>query len=111
LVSGFLTTGQYACLMAKWRRVGEPFEYGATGDGADIDIGWSWRISRVGAGDRHVRVEVAGGRLLTTDLSDESRRAIRSKGASAVDAVLDEELPPGRLIVASLGVRVQELGD
>jgi hypothetical protein len=94
--------------VAKWHRVGGAEEFGTTPDGSDIDIGWSWRVEREGAGHRYIWVEVAGGRLNSAELPDESCEAIRTRGASAVDAVLDEDEPPPRLLVSSFGVRPRE---
>jgi hypothetical protein len=93
--------------VAKWRRVGKPFEFRTTGDGAEIDVGWSWRIERKGADHRFVRVEVALGSRYAEDLLAASRLAIATQGASAVDLVLDEETPPERIVVDSLGVRAR----
>jgi hypothetical protein len=76
--------------------------------GSDIDVGWSWRVEREDAWPRWIWVEVAGGRLHSADLPAESREAIRTHGASAVDAVLDEDEPPPRLLVSSFGVRARE---
>jgi broad specificity phosphatase PhoE len=38
-------------------------------------------------------------------LPEDSRQAIRSRGESAIDKVLDEEEPPTLIVVSSAGVR------
>jgi hypothetical protein len=93
--------------MAKWRRVGGAFEFRRTPDAADIDLGWSWRVERDDFDRRYVRVEIARGGMTALDLPRESREAIRTHGASVVDSVLDEDDPPLRLVVSTLGVRAR----
>jgi hypothetical protein len=92
----------------RWHRVGEAMRFCPSPDGVETESGWSWRISRDGV-NRSLRVEVACGlRLRPTDLPAESRNAIRSRGATAVDSVLDQDEPPERLVVSTLGVRARE---
>jgi hypothetical protein len=92
----------------RWHRVGEASRFGPSPDGVETESGWSWRISRDGM-NRSVRVEVVCGlSLRPTDLPAASRNAIRSRGASAVDSVLDLDEPPERLVVSTLGVRARE---
>ncbi len=93
--------------MARWFRFADkPADvFRDSPDGASVDIVWSWRVGRLGAGQRQVKVEVAGGCLHSRDLPQESQEAIRTLGASAVDAFQDEDEPPHRLVVSSLGVR------
>jgi hypothetical protein len=89
--------------------VGEAVRFGPSPDGPNTESGWSWRISREGCEPRNVRVEVACGlKLRPTDLPAASRNAIRSRGATAVDAFLTIDEPPGRLIVSQFGVRAPE---
>lgn len=91
----------------RWHRVGEASRFGPSPDGVTTEVGWLWRIARQGVEARHVRVEVVcGWSLRPTDLPAASRNAIRSRGASAVDAFLDDDEPPERLVVSQLGVRV-----
>jgi hypothetical protein len=51
-----------------------------------------------------VRVVVAAAGVRPTDLPAEARNAIRSRGATAVDAYLRQEEPPARILVSTLGV-------
>jgi hypothetical protein len=89
--------------MALWRRTGEPLEYEPRAEGRDIDVGWQWRLDSPEA-ERYVRVEVASGSLKDTDLPEVARLAITTRGASVVDAVLDDPAPPELLVVSSHGV-------
>lgn len=95
--------------MARWQRVGGPIQFGATHDGVEIEVGWSWSIKREGDEPRLVRVEVSGSPFRVTDLPAESRNAIRSRGATAVDAFLDREEPPVRIVVSTLGIHPETL--
>jgi hypothetical protein len=45
-----------------------------------------------------------------TDLPAEARNAIRSRGATAVDAFLDEDNPPARLAVSTQGIEAHYTG-
>ena len=93
---------------ARWHRVGQAIRFGPSPDGVETELGWSWRISRDGV-HRSVRVEVACAlKLRPTDLPAESRNAIRSRGATAVDSVLNQDEPPERLVVSTLGVRARK---
>jgi hypothetical protein len=92
--------------MAKWRRAAGPF---LLEEPRDVDVSWSWRVTREGYGSRIVRVDVAPGWLHSTELSAESRRAVKTEGASAVDAFLDEEEPPPLIVVSALGVQARDL--
>lgn len=95
--------------MVTWFRFADkPADVFRTTPDADVDIVWSWRVGRLGADPRHVKVEVAGGCLHSRDLPRESKEAIRTLGASAVDAFRDEDELPHRLVVSSLGVRPRE---
>jgi len=88
--------------VARWQRVGGPTPFGGTPDG--VEVGWSWSIKREGDEPRLVRVEVSGSPFRVTDLPAEARNAIRSRGATAVDAFLDREEPPTRIVVSTLGI-------
>jgi len=68
-----------------------------------MDTGWTYRIHRQDE-IRTVRVIVAGGRLASTSLPADSRRAIESHGWSAVSDVLHLDEPPQVLIVSDAGV-------
>jgi hypothetical protein len=68
-------------------------------------VGWSWEIKREGPEHRHIRVEVVPGFRRVTDLPAEARNAIRSRGATAVDAFLDAENPPERVVVSTQGLQ------
>jgi hypothetical protein len=86
-----------------WRVAGGPREYTQTSDGADIDVGWAWELER-GGDRRTIRVEVAGGRLGSAHLPDESQEAIRTQGRSALEELLGEPDPPTRVLVTSSGI-------
>jgi hypothetical protein len=77
---------------------GEVATFTSTPEGYDMDIGWKYRIQR-GDEIRSVRVIVAGGRLDSASLPRDSRRAIESRGWSAVNDVLHLDDPPQILIV------------
>jgi hypothetical protein len=77
-----------------------------TADGTETAIGWSWEIIRRGTNEhRLIRVEVTRQPVVVTDLPHEARNAIRSRGATAVDAFLHEDDPPERIVVSVEGVR------
>jgi fido (protein-threonine AMPylation protein) len=86
-----------------WEVVGGPRKYDHTPEGADIDVGWAWDVRRTGE-TRSVRVEVAGGRLDSLHLPDESRRAIATEGRSALEPYLRTGEPPSRILVTSTGI-------
>jgi hypothetical protein len=48
-------------------------------------------------------------RLQAVDLPADSREAISTRGASAVDRFLDENEPPPRILVLSAGVQARDL--
>jgi hypothetical protein len=73
--------------------------------GEDWDICWVWLTGR-NEEKRHVAVYVAHGCLRGDELSDESERAIHTRGESAVGLVLDEIDPPTRLVITRDGVVV-----
>jgi hypothetical protein len=86
-----------------WKITGRPRRYSRARDGADIDIGWGWTLERAGD-ERTIRVEVAGGRLTSNALPDESLAAICTLGSSAITPHLDEATPPSRVKVTSAGL-------
>jgi hypothetical protein len=84
--------------MMMWYRFGPPVAFLANG------VGWAWEIRRNGSEPRSVRVVfdprlfVMGGRPAMV------RSAIRSRGATAVDAFLAEVDPPARIRVSLEGI-------
>ena len=90
--------------MTEWEIVVGAREY-EPGEGRDATVGWAFEIERDGV-RRTISVEVA--RSLA--LSDKNlapidvRRALTTRGSSAVMAVLDRDVPPRRLIVDARGI-------
>lgn len=95
--------------MALWKTIGGPREFRKTPDARDIDVGWAWDIERPDGERRLIRVYVAGGRAGMPGLPAEARRAISTRGRSAVESVLEREEPPAGFVVTSDGLR--ELSD
>jgi hypothetical protein len=95
-------------MSSRWQRVGKPLQFSTTNAGSHVIVGWSWRIQRDGESPRYVSVEVVARQRRVTDLSEQSRHAIRSRGATAVDRFLRFEPPPNRIIVSAIEV---SLGD
>ena len=98
-----LTLPAPAQLGERWRIAAGPREYEKGADEADIDIGWAWEIERQGE-SRTVRVEVAGGRLTSRDLPDDSKLAIRTHGRSAIVALLADPDPATRVLITTSGI-------
>jgi hypothetical protein len=69
----------------------------------DMDVGWVYTIES-GNTSRTITVIVASGRLGSSELPQESRRAIETHGRSAVEAVRDRETPPLYLVVGTGGI-------
>jgi hypothetical protein len=92
--------------VGKWQRTGNAVAFGPTADGDAV--GWTWSIRREGD-ERSVRVEVVKGAFRVTDLPAESRNAIRSRGATAVDAYLVGDDPPTSIVVSTLGVQLKQV--
>ncbi len=90
--------------MPKWTRTGVATVFGPTPGGAEFQVGWVWEIKRDGSDARQIRVEVSRGPFVVTDLPAGARNAIRSRGATAVDAFLNQDEPPTRIVVSTLGV-------
>jgi hypothetical protein len=82
-------------------------DFTQTPEGYDIDIGWRFKLRR---GDelRHVMVLVARGALGRTTLPRRSRKAIASRGWTAVHDVLTLDEPPPVLVVDQSGVHEGE---
>jgi hypothetical protein len=91
-------------MSSRWQRVGKPLQFSTTNAGTQVLVGWSWRIQRAGESPRYVSVEVVARPSRVTDLSEEARHAIRSRGATAVDRFLCLEPPPDRIIVSAIEV-------
>lgn len=88
----------------RWSRIGTALAFGTGSGGSGGQVGWSWEIRRDGPEHRAIRVEISPGPYRVTDLPAESRNAIRSRGATAVDSFLAEEDPPSRLSVSTQGI-------
>ncbi len=80
--------------VACWRIVGGPFEYYGSGEASGIAVGWAWDVDR-GDEVRVIRVEIAT-RAAANLRFCEAERLLRS--------VLDEDNPPGRLVITPAGV-------
>jgi hypothetical protein len=90
----------------RWTRTGEAVRFGPEAGESGVAIGWLWEIRRAPGEARFVRVEVSSEPFVVTDLPAEARNAIRSRGATAVDAYLRDEDPPERIFVSTSGIRV-----
>jgi hypothetical protein len=88
----------------RWTRIGAASAFGTGPGDRAIEVGWSWEIKREGPEHRRVRVEVSPGPYRVTDLPAEARNAIRSRGATAVDAFLETDDPPVRIVVSTQGL-------
>jgi len=86
----------------KWRRVGGSHEFDQL-ESFDMDVGWGWTVER-GGERRTISVIVAGGRRGSRELPEESRRAIETRGRTAIESVLDREDPPRYIIVSLSGL-------
>ena len=89
----------------RWARTGTASAFGTRPGEGNSGVGWSWEIQRDGPEQRQVQVEVSRGPYRLTDLPAESRNAIRSRGATAVDAFLETEDPPIRIVVSTDGLQ------
>jgi hypothetical protein len=94
--------------MPRWARIGRASPFGPTGDSNEDVVGWTWEIRRESDERRLVRVEVTHVPFLVTDLPAVSRNAIRSRGATAVDAYLHQDVPPERLLISTNGVHPRD---
>ncbi len=97
-----LRTGQRR--VRRWSRHGKPTSFGTQPKDGSRGVGWTWEIGREGPEQRSVEVEVSPGPYRVTDLPAESRNAIRSRGATAVDAFLETDDPPVRIVVSTDGL-------
>jgi hypothetical protein len=91
--------------VAKWRRVGIPFELTSTREGDAVDVGWTWRIEGDAADYRQIRVIVAAAAPGTAEERDGSDPELRGRGERAIDTFLDEDAPPALIVVSSAGTR------
>ena len=82
----------------RWHRIGTATVLSDRSSGANA--GWEWCIRRSDNDDRVIRVEVLADFSRPTDLSEQSRRAIRTRGASAIDAFLELDDPPSLIVVS-----------
>jgi hypothetical protein len=82
-------------------------EFTQTPERYDIDVGWRFKLRREDE-LRHVRVLVARGALGPTPLPRQSRKAIASRGWTAVHDVLTLDDPPPILVVDQSGVHAGE---
>jgi hypothetical protein len=89
---------------ARWSRTGAASAFGTAPEERGSQVGWSWEIKRDGGDHRRILVEVIPGRYRVTDFPAEARNAIRSRGATAVDAFLDTEDPPVRIVISTQGL-------
>jgi len=90
--------------MAEWEMVFGAREYQPEG-GRDATVGWTFDIERDGV-RRTITVEVARALALSDKSAapDEVRRALTTRGSSAVMAVLDRDVPPRRLVIDQRGI-------
>jgi hypothetical protein len=89
----------------RWSRSGTASTFGTRPEDGGSGVGWSWEIRRDGPEQRRVEVEVSPGPYRVTDLPAEARNAIRSRGATAVDAFLEIDDPPVRIVVSAYGLQ------
>jgi len=91
----------------RWFRTGAaaPFGAGSENAGPGVEVGWTWVIKRENSEPRSVHVEVLQGNYNVAVMPAEARNAIRSRGATAVDAYLDQDDPPARIVVSASGVQ------
>jgi hypothetical protein len=89
----------------RWSRNGTASAFGTRPEDGGSEVGWWWDIRRDGPEHRRVRVEVSPGPYRATDLPAEARNAIRSRGATAVDAFLETDDPPLRIVVSTQGLQ------
>ena len=89
-----------------WSRTAQPVAFVPAADSTETGIGWLWTIRRANE-ERSIRVEITGGPFRVTDLPAKAQNAIRSRGATAVDAYLHEDEPPTHIIVSTAGVHPQ----
>jgi hypothetical protein len=91
--------------VAKWRRVGIPFEFTRTPEGDAVDMGWTWRIEDEAAGYRQIRVIVSAALARAPELPDVNDPEVRGRGERAIDGCLDEDEPPELIVVSAGGTR------
>jgi hypothetical protein len=91
--------------VSRWRRVGPPVEFSPGVDDDDVAVGWTWRIGRYGFKLRNVRIVVSKTRAVSALApTEESRLALVSRGASALDRFLGDDEPPAVIVVLASGV-------
>lgn len=103
-----LQTGRVTILdRMRWTIVRGPREYEPIADAA---VGWAYDLQREEIERRRVSIEVAGTLAAASKdgVPNEVRRALRTKGRSAVESVLDRDEPPLRLLLTTAGIREQK---
>jgi len=87
--------------MARWKIISGPREYNpGSGRIGGRDLGWAYLIER-GNERLTIRVERDSTLAESEGSSEIVRRAVASRGRSAVEAILAREYPPPRLIVTA----------
>ncbi len=91
----------------RWTIVSGPREYEPI---ADADVGWAYELRREDIERRRVSVEVAGTLAAASKygVPEEVKRALRTKGRSAVESMLDRDEPPRRLLLSTTGIHTPE---
>lgn len=79
----------------------------------DIDVGWARWLERIDKPDERKRITVLvkGGRRNMPGLPNECQRTIGTKGASAIRAVLDRDVPPRYITVTEDGLVEEDSDD
>jgi hypothetical protein len=87
-----------------WVIVSGPREYPAYGVDPDTVRGWAYDVER-GEQRRTVKVELSALAVDESSVTDEGlHQAIRTQGRSAVEAFLDLDLVPARLVISTHGI-------
>lgn len=86
-----------------WTKVEDnPREFQPSGSGV-LSPGWAWDLER--GGDRSTVEVVRSDFLLTDDeIAEDAKRAIATKGESAIDLWLDQETLPPQIVIHRLGL-------
>lgn len=68
-------------------------------------VGWLWFLERDDGATRRVLVEVSGTAMATADeyLPSETGEARRSRGRSEIEKVLEDDEPPRRISLGTMG--------
>jgi len=92
--------------MTTWRITKGPRTY-EPGEGRDCDVGWAYDLERDGE-TRTMRVERSRTAAAAGSRDETARRAVSSRGRSAIEPYLDGDDPPTLLIVSTHGVSPAE---